>query len=54
MHVDLDWDDRQLLVELLRDHREDVIEDDATGYAEAKPDRLARVDSLVSRLADDD
>lgn len=48
-----DWDDRQLVAELLREHREDLIEDSVSGYADAKPDRLARIDSLLDRLGDD-
>jgi hypothetical protein len=53
MRVELDRDDRQLLAELLRERREDIASGDVTGFGEPAEDRLARIDSLISRMGND-
>lgn len=50
MRVDLDWDERQRLVELLGEYRDEVHNGRICGFPQSKEDELAEVDALVRKL----
>ena len=52
MRVDLDWDERRRLTELLGEYRDDVYNGHTSGYGQSKEDELSDVDALIRKLED--
>ncbi len=52
MNVDLEWDERQRLTELLAEYRRDVASGSISGFHHPVEEELADVDALLAKLGD--
>lgn len=52
MRVDLDWDERQRIVELLRDQLDDTQSGSRCGYGQEKSLEVSDIDTLIRKLED--
>jgi hypothetical protein len=50
MQIELDWDDRARLTELLNEQREAVVSGEITGYGQDKDVEIADIDALIQKL----
>lgn len=50
MKIDLDWDDRQRLVELLAGYRREVANGEISGFPHGQEAELAEVDALLLKI----
>lgn len=54
MKVELDWDERQALADMVREYRDDVAGGRISGYGQSRENEIASAEALLAKLEVDD